>query len=345
MQIERQPEVSGIIVTYNPDFKGLKSLLDAIVPQLGSVIIVDNGSKADIGTWLREQDVHVDLVTLGDNLGIAKAQNVGIEQARAHGSGFVLLLDQDSLPAPDMVATLLAAAKAQMSEGVNLGCVGPRYQDTRQNNPPPFIRTNGFRLERQACVTPDAVVDVDYLIASGCLIPMSTLDDVGGMREELFIDYVDIEWGLRAQQKGYRSFGVCAALMKHDLGDEPILFLGRQIPVHSPLRHYYHFRNAIWLYRQPWLRFNWKVVDGYPPAAKVYILQPYNRAPASACQNDDNRYLSRPFWQDGKEDRQWLNRRISSSRSVSSSSNPTDRLSSGRCKACGMRLVACRHCK
>ncbi|RCW84564.1 glycosyltransferase family 2 protein [Phyllobacterium bourgognense] len=262
MQIERQPEVSGIIVTYNPDLKGLKSLLDAIVPQLGPVIIVDNGSKADIGTWLREQDVHVELVALGDNLGIAKAQNVGIERARAHGSGFVLLLDQDSLPAPDMVVTLVAAAKAQISNGVKLGCVGPRYEDTRQNNPPPFIRTNGFRLERQTCAIPDAVVDVDYLIASGCLIPMGTLDDVGGMREELFIDYVDIEWGLRAGNKGYRSFGVCAALMKHDLGDEPILFLGRQIPVHGPLRHYYHFRNAVWLYRQPWLRFSWKVVDG-----------------------------------------------------------------------------------
>ena len=262
MQIERQIEVSGIIVTYNPDFEGLKLLLDAIVPQLGSVVIVDNGSKADIGAWLLQQDIRVELVALGDNLGMAKAQNIGIDHARAHGSGFVLLLDQDSLPAPDMVATLLSAAKAQISNGVKLGCVGPRYEDTRQNNPLPFIRTNGFRLERQTCITPDAVVDVDYLIASGCLIPIATLDDVGGMREELFIDYVDIEWGLRAQHKGYRSFGVCAALMKHDLGDEPILFRGRQIPVHSPLRHYYHFRNAVWLYRQSWLRFNWKVVDG-----------------------------------------------------------------------------------
>lgn len=261
MQIERQLEVSGIIVTYNPHFEALKLLLDAVIPQLDRVIIVDNGSKADIAAWLIQQNIHIDLIPLGDNLGIAKAQNVGIVQARAYGSGFVLLLDQDSLPAPDMVATLISAAKAQISNGVKLGCVGPRYEDTRQNNPPPFIRTIGFRLERQACTMPDAIVDVDYLIASGCLIPMTTLDDVGGMTEEMFIDYVDIEWGLRAQQKGYRSFGICAALMKHDLGDKPVLFRGRQIPVHSPLRHYYHFRNAIWLYRQPWLRFNWKVVD------------------------------------------------------------------------------------
>jgi rhamnosyltransferase len=33
--------------------------------------------------------------------------------------------------------------------------------------------------------------------------------------------------------------------------------------VHTPLRHYYHFRNAVWLYRQNWVPRNWKWVDGY----------------------------------------------------------------------------------
>ncbi len=261
MQIERQPEVSGIIVTYNPDLNGLKRLLAAVGPQVDHLVVVDNGSKADLGPWLSQQDFKASFVALGENYGIAKAQNVGIDRARANGSGYVLLLDQDSAPAPDMVAMLLSAAKAQIAAGVRLGCVGPRYEDSRQKNPPPFIRIKGLRLERQTCTSDDSVVDVDYLIASGSLIPLATIDAVGGMQEELFIDYVDIEWGLRAQQKGYRSFGVCAARMQHDLGDNPVLFRGRYIPVHSPLRHYYHFRNAVWLYRQSWLRTNWKVVD------------------------------------------------------------------------------------
>jgi rhamnosyltransferase len=262
MHVESRSAVSAIIVTYNPVLAALRLLLDAINPQVEQVFIVDNGSTADIAAWLVEQDIQVELVRLGDNYGIAQAQNRGIAEARARGATFILLLDQDSLPAPDMVAKLLSAARTKITNGVKLACVGPRYSDTRQNNPPPFIRTRGLRLERRACTSPDAVVDVDYLIASGCLIPMSALDDVGGMREELFIDYVDIEWGLRAQQKGYRSFGVCSAHMRHDLGDEPISFSGRQIPVHSPIRHYYYFRNAVWLYRQPWLRLNWKVIDG-----------------------------------------------------------------------------------
>ncbi|WP_223614198.1 glycosyltransferase family 2 protein [Phyllobacterium calauticae] len=261
MRIEQQPEVSAIIVTYNPDLAGLAALLNAISPQVARVIVVDNGSKMNLEQWFASQSNQAEFVPLDANYGIAKAQNVGIDRARASGSSFVLLLDQDSIPAPDMVATLLSAAKAQIAKGVKLGCVGPRYEDSRQKNPPPFIKTEGLRLRRQTCNTADAVVDVDYLIASGCLIPTATLDDVGGMKEELFIDYVDIEWGLRAQHMGYQSFGVCAAEMQHDLGDNPIKFRGRFIPVHSPLRHYYHFRNAVWLYRQPWLRANWKIVD------------------------------------------------------------------------------------
>jgi rhamnosyltransferase len=254
--------VTGIIVTYNPDLDGLSSLLEAVIPQVGKLIIVDNGSKQDLKNWIASRYSSVDFEELGQNFGIAKAQNIGIAKASTHGAEYALLLDQDSMPAENMVSMLLSAAEAQMTKGIRLACVGPRYEDPRQKNPPPFIKVTGLRLERQTCAEADSIVEVDYLIASGCLIPLSTLDTVGGMREELFIDYVDIEWGLRAKQMGYQSYGVCSARMKHDLGDSPQPFLGRYIPVHSPLRHYYHFRNAVWLYRQQWLHLNWKMVDG-----------------------------------------------------------------------------------
>lgn len=100
------------------------------------------------------------------------------------------------------------------------------------------------------------MIDVDFLIASGCLIPLSAIDEVGDMVDEMFIDYVDIQWGLRVQSKGYRSYGVCGAPMEHALRDESIAFGKRHVPVHSPLRH---VRNAIWLCRQRWLTKRWKI--------------------------------------------------------------------------------------
>ncbi len=256
----RRLTVVAIVVTYQPALEVLGQLLDALIPQVASVVIVDNGSRCDLAAWnsRRHADV-VELLRLGENRGIAAAQNVGIQRARACKANFVLLLDQDSIPAPDMVASLVSA----ISDERLPAAAGPRYLDPRQENPPPFIRIRALRLERCVCSTVKSVVPVDYLIASGCLIPMSVLDKVGDMREDLFIDYVDIEWGLRARYHGFQSYGVCSAHMCHSLGDHPIKFFNKNIPLHSPLRHYYHFRNAMLLYKEPWIPLNWKLVDGW----------------------------------------------------------------------------------
>lgn len=257
--------VAAVIVTYKPALAVLDQLLAALLPQVEAIVVVDNGSDADLAEWKRQQQSRsIDLLLLGENKGIAAAHNMGIQWARDRRAGFVLLMDQDSIPAPDMVQKLTLAISRQPGASA----VGPRYLDERQDNPPPFIQIRGLSLVRCTCATPDSIVPVDYLISSGCLIPMSVLDKVGGMRDELFIDYVDIEWGLRARQHGFQSYGVCAAHMQHSLGDQPINFLGKNIPLHSPLRHYYHFRNAVYLYRRPWPPLNWKLVDGWRLALK-----------------------------------------------------------------------------
>ena len=256
----------GIVVTYQPQAAELHALLEALRPQLAKVFVIDNGSALDPAQAIGSEflaDPWCELIRLPSNRGVAAAQNAGIERARAAGAAFVVLFDQDSEPAPDMVARLLAVARSQAAAGVAVAGVGPRYVDARQNNPPPFIRIRGVSVERQACDPSRPVVEVDYLIASGCLIPMAALDAVGGMREDLFIDYVDIEWGLRAKMAGFQSFGVCDATMRHAIGEAPLELLGRKLPLHSPLRHYYHFRNAVRLYCEAGLPLNWKLADGW----------------------------------------------------------------------------------
>jgi rhamnosyltransferase len=260
-------KVIAVVVTYQPGLDVLAELLNVLVKQVDSVIIVDNGSAIDVSLCFKQYSLRqVSVLRLGKNMGIAFAQNRGIELARGLEAQFVLLMDQDSIPEPGMVQALLSATIQKAA-----GAVGPRYLDARQENPPPFIRIRGLRLERCACPTSDAIVPVDYLIASGCLIPMAVLNQVGGMREDLFIDYVDIEWGLRARRFGYQSYGVCGGGMTHCLGDDPIEFLSKKLPLHSPLRHYYHFRNAVLLYKERWVPGNWKLVDGWRLCLKYFF--------------------------------------------------------------------------
>jgi rhamnosyltransferase len=253
--------IAGIVITFHPNQKTLVKLVNTLSTQLDHVLIVDNGSPEVVSDWFKGA-ANVEVISLGDNFGIARAQNVGIQRSKEFDSSHVILFDQDSDLAPDTIPALIAAMRQLQSDGNKVACIGPRYIDKRQNNPTPFIRIEGLRLVRDSCKRLSDIVLVDHLIASGSMIPISTLDVVGGMAEDLFIDYVDLEWCERAKFKGYQTYGVCAAQMEHTLGDEPISFMGTSYPARSPLRHYYMFRNAMWVYRQDYVRWNWKVVDG-----------------------------------------------------------------------------------
>ena len=252
--------VVAIIVTYRPDLDELSRLVDEVHRQVAETVIVDNDPSQRVAEWFAtRRDDRVHYLRLGTNQGIATAQNAGIEWARDRGAEFVVLFDQDSLPAFDMIERLLEAERQLTAAGHPVAAVGPWPHALRPDEPAAFVRL--LWLDDRPAPT-DETIEVDFLISSGCLIPMATLAVVGDMRDELFIDYVDAEWGVRAATHGFRSFGVRDAIMHHQLGDSHIEFLGRKLPMHSPLRHYYHFRNAVWTYQQR-APLRWKALDGY----------------------------------------------------------------------------------
>lgn len=255
--------LAAVVVTYQSDWIVLSRLLDILKTQVNEVIVVDNGSGTALVELLATRKESSEyFLPLQENLGIATAQNRGISFARYLGASHVVLFDHDSEPSSDMIAHLFSCWERLTSAGYRVASVGPCYIDGRQDNPPPFIRVRGLRLAR--CLTPETgdAVSVDYLIASGCLIPLEALDAVGEMNSALFIDYVDIEWGQRARSKGYSHFGCFSAQMRHSLGDAPIHFFGTAYPARSPLRHYYMFRNSVLLYRMPHIPSDWKWADG-----------------------------------------------------------------------------------
>jgi rhamnosyltransferase len=256
--------VCAVIVTFHPERALLQQLLVRIVPQVERLLIVNNGSPREVLVWLNEQQQHgtIDIIDLEDNLGVAAAHNRGIEWARTQGSDYVLLLDQDSVPATNMVERLLTALCSLQTEGESVAAVGPRYRDPRRPELPAFIRWGVLRAQRVHCPSGHWArpVAVDFLISSGMLIPLSVLARVGGMEEALFIDAVDFEWCLRVTDRGYRLYGVGNAEMCHSLGDrvKTIWFARtRRVSVRSPLRQYYFVRNSLLLYRRPYVSWAW----------------------------------------------------------------------------------------
>jgi rhamnosyltransferase len=258
---ESATQVVAVVVTFQPDIAALERELIALSPQVARIIVVDNGSENLPALKTLLQAYPADLESLSVNTGIAHAQNVGVRLAKRYDVPYVLLMDQDSEPAPDMIALLLTALKSLVAQGIAVAAVGPRYVDDRYEALPCFNRVKAFRMQRLGCESPTSVIASDYLIASGSLIPLAVFDEVGEMADDLFIDYIDIEWGLRAKAAGYTSYGVCASRLDHSLGENPIRFLGRTISVHSPIRNYYFVRNALLMYRKSYVSCNWVIAD------------------------------------------------------------------------------------
>lgn len=255
--------VTAVVVTYQPDVAALRELLDAVAPQVGSIVVVDNGS-ADATLADLSAAVHAvggSVVPLGANFGIATAQNRGVDRAREAGATAVLLLDQDSVPAPDMVTVLERALAAPAPDGRPVGAVGAVARDDRDGEPPFVYAAQRFGPRRvDLPAEPGTRVEVAFLIASGCLVDVRALDAVGPMREDFFIDHVDLEWGVRARRAGWVLYAVVGADLRHELGDDPRPVPGRDRTVHvqSVGRNYFMTRNTLLLVRSPLLPTAWR---------------------------------------------------------------------------------------
>lgn len=260
-------QVHAIVVTYHPEPQKLSALVEAIAPQLEKVVIVDNGSP-NLEEWLRDvgEPRGFELLLLGRNEGVAAAHNRGIARARTLGADAVLLLDQDSIPAPDMVRELRRALRRLEAAGKAVAAVGPCHIDERSHLQSPFVRFGVLKNQHLYCgTTPgDETVECDHLITSGTLIPVSSFDQVGGMDEGLFVDNVDTEWCFRAMSKGYSLFGVCSARMSHGVGDalrEVWVPFSDAVVVHRPIRLYYAVRNHLLLYGRSYTPARWTMQD------------------------------------------------------------------------------------
>ena len=111
------PHLTALIITYHPDPSLLNRLLLALAPQVTQGRVIHNGSAVDFPASV-VLPVGFSCDYLGDNLGIATALNHGCAWAEAEGADYILTFDQDSEPAPDMVAVLLAVLRMAVLLGV-----------------------------------------------------------------------------------------------------------------------------------------------------------------------------------------------------------------------------------
>jgi GT2 family glycosyltransferase len=260
--------VCAVMVTYRTG-RRLRRNLPATLEQVDRVIVVDNGSDSETLAMLDElahaSAGRLAVIANHCNLGLARAQNQGIARATSDGYRWVLLLDDDSLPAPGMVAALLAAYR-EAPRNRPIGLLAPSVERVGLRREQAYaISRHPLSLSRQAFSGKPLLQDLLFAIASGSLIPAAALGRVGPMREAFFIDYVDVDFCLRLREAGYTLVAVAAARLGHRLGQtEDRRFGGRPLAVthHNAWRRYHIFRNRVTLWRERWYRWPaWAAFD------------------------------------------------------------------------------------
>lgn len=251
--------VVAVITAFRPDLGRLQKALESVARQVEWVIIVNNGSESDL------QDLalpgNTKIRHMGYNRGVAAAFNEGVRAGCDHKAGAFFFMDQDSIPAPKTVSSLVAAWGESEREGLRVAACGPAYDSPGNRGKFGFVRIKGWGLERAVPGPGPESFPCDFLISSGMLIPAATLKIVGAMEEPLFIDHIDTEWCFRAKSRGFQCLGLGSGHMDHQLGERsrPI-WLGRwrNIPVHAPFRYYFIARNTILLRKRPYMPIEWR---------------------------------------------------------------------------------------
>lgn len=225
------PSISVIIVSWNARQhlqNCLASLAETSAALLHEIIVVDNASTDGSPEMVETQFPNVMLIRASENLGFARANNLGIKQA---SGSFLALVNSDVIVHPGCFEQLTRVLEGQKE----VGLVGPRItggdgrlQLTCRRLPSLWNLTcRALALDRVLSRWPhfsgfemrhwDYANLAEVEVLSGCfwLARKSAVEQVGGLDERFFFYAEDLDWCKRFHDLGWKVLFVPEATATH----------------------------------------------------------------------------------------------------------------------------------
>jgi len=201
--------IVSIIVTHNGMQwyeKCFSSLLNSTIPN--EIIVVDNASNDDTVKFIKEKYPEIELIVNDENLGFAKANNIGIEYALRKGADFIFLLNQDAWVEKDTLNTLVEVFLSVPDAGI----VSPIHLNGSNTG-----LDLGFVDYISRYNTPDFIPDLfigklnswyktNFVNAAAWLLSRKCIEKVGGFDTSLFFHYGEDD--NYCQRVCYHNFGI-----------------------------------------------------------------------------------------------------------------------------------------
>jgi hypothetical protein len=211
--------VAVVIVNYQ-SYSDLRRCLGALTGQAEKVVVVDHATTPDSADAIAREYPWVRLERVPGNEGFAAGVNRG---ARETASDYLLLLNPDSWPGPDLCATL----GGWLDRHRDVGVVGPRITNpdgtiqasarrfpdfttaiagrsswlTRVMPRNPLTRHNLPALD----VKSGEAMDVDWVSGACMMVRRTAFDQVSGMDEGFFLYWEDADFCRRLGSAGWRT--------------------------------------------------------------------------------------------------------------------------------------------
>ena len=254
--------VAVVVVTHNRA-ELLTRLLDGLAAQTrrpDAVVVVDNASTDDTQAVLAARtDLPLEVITQ-DNLGGAGGFHRGVRAAYDRGFDRVWLVDDDVVPAPECLASLLAVDEdclIAVREDLSGTLVEKAAVEFDLRNPlaiRPKRSTVDSTYADRASMPP--LVEVQNVAFEGFMVRRSVITEIGFPDPSFFIFYDDAEYAVRARRAGRHVWAVRDAVLvrqldfnqQHDLSGWKGFYMYRNLFV----VHLRHGENAL-VRLKPWL--------------------------------------------------------------------------------------------
>lgn len=204
------------------------------------IILVDNGSNDDLSSLN-----NVDLVQNATNLGFAQGCNRGLARAIELKSTHILLLNNDTVVAPDILTAFMTTAKAH-PQAAAFGAKIFYYDE-----PTILWHAGGevdwvkLRCFHEGCTVLDldkkyeTVRPITYACGCALFVTAKAYEHVGGLDPAYFLLWEEIDWCFRLKKAGYECLYVPQARVWHKISRS---FEGGN---RGALWQYYNFRNRL----------------------------------------------------------------------------------------------------
>ena len=217
---ENAPSVWVVMIGYNYIDDTLASF-DSLKQSTGvdiKYVFVDNGSSDDSHRVVLEKVPEADVIWIKDNVGFARANNVGIAHAMERGADYILMINNDIEAEPDMVRKLVAEAESDRGVGIVVPKIyyhghrkviwsaGCRYRKF-----PPIIKLNDGEDTGQY----NDLRDVEFVTTCCLLIKREVIEKIGLLDPNCFLYWEDYDLSVRVREAGYTMRLVHEALLYH----------------------------------------------------------------------------------------------------------------------------------